>query len=445
MKRMGLWAGLAFVTSVSISAPSRAESVEVANAVYLVTAAGDTARCEPGDIALGGGGSAPACETGGEAICGTRQFPIYDAPLVDGGGWRFAIGTNDGSVLSSEATATCLDLNHHPELAGIMYLQTAVGDAVYEVRCETGDLLVGGGAEPTPCFPCPLMATLELDYPIELVEDTEQGRVYAGGWRYGYDHTGDPFYDNNRNLAVCLTSGEAGIAWWYSIYLASAAGHQAWCEPGDTVISGGGTGPRCDSGAEPACIHPVQYAHDGRVLNEAGVEGWEYRVLIQGVGIGTDTTYAICARGDPDEDGILEAEGDCAPDDPTAAPGFPELCADGIDNDCDGLIDADDSECPDDPYPDGGPDGDGDTDAELDGGEDGGVDADGDSDLDVDGDADGDADADADGDADTDADGDADSDGDSPGPAGSSGCDCASGAGRGQTGLPLRRLLNLIA
>jgi len=47
---------------------------------------------------------------------------------------------------------------------------------------------------------------------------------------------------------------------------------------------------------------------------------------------------------DGDSDGFGDAC-DCAPDDPAIHPMAPEVCTDGIDNDCDGLVDSDDSEC----------------------------------------------------------------------------------------------------
>jgi hypothetical protein len=47
---------------------------------------------------------------------------------------------------------------------------------------------------------------------------------------------------------------------------------------------------------------------------------------------------------DNDHDGFDETA-DCNDDDPTVYPGAPEICNDGVDNDCDGKPDAADPEC----------------------------------------------------------------------------------------------------
>jgi hypothetical protein len=46
-----------------------------------------------------------------------------------------------------------------------------------------------------------------------------------------------------------------------------------------------------------------------------------------------DELCAPCSNADPDNDGLSECEGDCAPNDPAVRPGNPEVC-DGKDNDC---------------------------------------------------------------------------------------------------------------
>jgi hypothetical protein len=62
---------------------------------------------------------------------------------------------------------------------------------------------------------------------------------------------------------------------------------------------------------------------------------------------------------DEDDDGWL-ASYECDDSEPTAFPGNPEVCDDGIDNDCDGAVDGDDPDCP--PGGDDDDDGDGDDD-----------------------------------------------------------------------------------
>ncbi len=53
---------------------------------------------------------------------------------------------------------------------------------------------------------------------------------------------------------------------------------------------------------------------------------------------------SICEQGachDFDADGYTNCDGDCADTSPTSFPGAPEICGDGIDNDCDGIVDED--------------------------------------------------------------------------------------------------------
>lgn len=47
---------------------------------------------------------------------------------------------------------------------------------------------------------------------------------------------------------------------------------------------------------------------------------------------------------DLDDDGT-PSQRDCDDADNSTSPAAPELCADGVDNDCDGLLDADDPDC----------------------------------------------------------------------------------------------------
>ncbi len=61
--------------------------------------------------------------------------------------------------------------------------------------------------------------------------------------------------------------------------------------------------------------------------------------------IGTQLACLLGPNADPDGDGF-RCDGDCAPNDPTVHPGSPEICGDGIDQDCTGRAD-DAFECPD--------------------------------------------------------------------------------------------------
>ena len=57
------------------------------------------------------------------------------------------------------------------------------------------------------------------------------------------------------------------------------------------------------------------------------------------------TIVPVEALSDDDTDGYSEIQGDCNDQNPAIHPGAPELCSDGVDNNCNKLIDCYDSEC----------------------------------------------------------------------------------------------------
>lgn len=59
-----------------------------------------------------------------------------------------------------------------------------------------------------------------------------------------------------------------------------------------------------------------------------------------GDGVGTGRATAQCPGP-----GNAEVDGDCADDDPSVAPGLPEVCDDNVDQDCDSLVDCADMDC----------------------------------------------------------------------------------------------------
>ena len=86
-------------------------------------------------------------------------------------------------------------------------------------------------------------------------------------------------------------------------------------------------GPSCTDGSLP------DDCNDGDPLASPGVEE------VQGDGIDNDCDGDVDdAVSDVDGDGVSQDGGDCDDEDPTTAPGFPEL-PDDVDNDCDGVVD----------------------------------------------------------------------------------------------------------
>ncbi len=75
-------------------------------------------------------------------------------------------------------------------------------------------------------------------------------------------------------------------------------------------------------------------------LGFVNVSGWGNDLWIDNVRV-----HGGPSDGDADGDGYTEDAGDCDDSDAGVHPAAPELCDDGIDNDCDGAVDDDDSHC----------------------------------------------------------------------------------------------------
>ena len=87
---------------------------------------------------------------------------------------------------------------------------------------------------------------------------------------------------------------------------------------------------------DPRTAHPFLPPERVYTVSPVGAEGALHRVYC-GDGLDNDCRAEAdvpCLVVDGDGDGVAVDE-DCADDDPTRGPGFPEICGDGIDQDCD--------------------------------------------------------------------------------------------------------------
>jgi hypothetical protein len=107
---------------------------------------------------------------------------------------------------------------------------------------------------------------------------------------------------------------------------------------GDYVVDKDGDGSKryvaggdCNDGSNGSAIHPGAAEIPGNLIDD-NCDGRADETAPGSAGNSTNTT-------DADGDGFSPAQGDCDDTNPLIHPGAPEICDDGLDNDCDGVAD----------------------------------------------------------------------------------------------------------
>ncbi|MBT3834989.1 DUF11 domain-containing protein, partial [Candidatus Peribacteria bacterium] len=170
---------------------------------------------------------------------------------------------------------------------------------------STTDIVLAGGGSSPKCDDrhsdpvCGRYSTHEKNEPIVSGSGKE-------GWRYVFDSHKNGAHEGVRTEAVCLA--DTSYSQFFDIYTvqANSTGDElsfdqnkttALCNPGDTVITGRGAAPRCNTVTDPACLNklPQTLEFNGPV-QVGSQEGWKVEYDIQNGNNIPDTiqTTAVC-------------------------------------------------------------------------------------------------------------------------------------------------------
>lgn len=297
------------------------DGVDICNPSHVYDTDGLAADCDDGNVSVYPG-NIEYCD-GIDNDCDPLTTDGSDEPAIgatcDGGDLDLC---EEGTTICLSGTLMCSDLSDD----NIDICDGQDNDCDYNTADGSGDPSVGGPCDGPDADLCEegirycadgLLVCAEepgdnLEYCNGLDDDCdgEFDEDAVDGSTYYLDSDGDGYGDDNISVISCYPQPS----------YVSVSGD---CNDDDPTVYPGAT-ELCD-GLDNDCV-------GGLLPGEVDTDG---------------DGYVPCTfdAGGWDGDFVVIGGDDCDDDDNSVYPGAPELCDDGIDNDCDGDIDGDDTDC----------------------------------------------------------------------------------------------------